>query len=249
MLEPAATLSHNATYLMSEQYTPRIAILGSPDPEGGETAEAVAEALHKNEYGLLNFAIALTIATQPEAGILRKTQRWNDEWGWETTAEHVSLYESARKPADHIIDLVDDHNIDLVVSLGFKTVLEGQFVEEYGYLPDEDSSVYDARAINLHPGTVPLTSGVIGKKASERELAAFQDGEIGVGQIVMHAITEEVDDPRAVFDRRYVPILKRNNSEENGLENFHARKRRIEQAAAPYMIDRFLECQREEGLV
>jgi folate-dependent phosphoribosylglycinamide formyltransferase PurN len=171
--------------------------------------------------------------------VLKKAERWNEEQGWDVATAAVSTYDSSRKVSEVIVGLADRYNIDLVVSLGFRSILAGTLLEEYGYAPDEDDSVYEARAINLHPGTVPLTSGLIGKEASEAELTAYHQGELAVAQCVMHAITPNVDDPEAVFDRRYVSILRGDS-----VDDLHARKRRMEQAAVPYMINNFLAEQR-----
>lgn len=220
---------------MSEQQTPRIAILGSPDPEGGETADACMQQI-RNGNPLINYEIGLVVTTYLEAGILQRAKQWKKEGDWQGATAITSIASSSQKVSEAIVDLAEEHDIDLLVSLGFRTILGGRLLEEYGYAPEEDASVYEARAINLHPGTVPLTSGTIGKEASEVERGAYQRHQLAISQIVMHAITAEPDDPRAVFDRRYVAMLRRESS-----DDLHARKRRIEQAAVPYMIDAFLK--------
>lgn len=69
-------------------------------------------------------------------------------------------------------------NIDLVLQLGYMVIGNDPYIEDWGFVPGRDSSVFDTKALNWHPGLLPLTADSHGEGASAVMLDAYQEGLI-----------------------------------------------------------------------
>jgi folate-dependent phosphoribosylglycinamide formyltransferase PurN len=64
------------------------------------------------------------------------------------------------------------------------------------------------RTFNIHPASLPQFAGMWGEKLHRAVWAAYCNGEIFEGEIVMHFLTEKIDDDQAVFFRHRFPLFQ-----------------------------------------
>jgi folate-dependent phosphoribosylglycinamide formyltransferase PurN len=242
---------------MSELHRPKIAVLASG---GGTTAEAYAQSIHRGEVA---HEIGLVIVNNPEAGILDRAKRWNAELGFDVETSVINRHTHPGGPNDRgqtyeeaeaITDLLDKNNIDLVTALGYMIIIKEPLIEAYCYVPKKHQSIFEARAINTHPGPLPLTQDTMGVGASEtviqearrialekaryREAGKPEVPALTHSEHTMHVISEVIDDPMAVFARHPVEILSGDRP-----QALFQRVQLIEKATVAYAADNFLNRQ------
>ncbi len=227
---------------MGELYRPRVGILASG---GGTTAHAYAKSIHK---GTIKHDIALVISSDPEAGILDKANDWSRYWEFDTKAAVINKHTHPKGKQQRgqteaesaaICELGAKHGIDLFVALGYMVIINDPFIETYGYVPSRHTSKYQARALNTHPGPLPLTADTYGDGASEKALTAYRRGEIEMSEQTVHVIAQEIDAGPVVVAHD-VPILDVDTA-----ASLFTRAQGIEKATIGYAIDMFWRDQQE----
>lgn len=225
-----------------EVHTPRIAILASGS---GTTAEAYARAIHE---GQVDAEIGLVVASKMSAGILDRVIRWNREWGFDTEAVPINSRLFPDRPRDRgqteeeseeICRALQRSTIDLVVQLGYMVIGNDPYISEWGFVPGRDSSPYEARALNTHPGSLPLTADTHGDGASEVMIQRFRRGEITEAHHTVHVVAQEVDGGPIVAEHP-VPIEVGDTK-----ETLFNRIQLVEKATIGYAISNFIAKQRE----
>lgn len=222
--------------MMKESGTPNIAILASGS---GTTADAYARAIHD---ATVNAQIGLVISSKESAGILDKVRHWNQEYGFDTQTAVINSQTHPKgngqrgqtdQESEAITEVIRDNHIDLVVLLGYMTVVRGSLLEEYGYRPNEHKSIYEARMLNTHPGPLPETNDTWGVHASARVL------ELGLSESkhTIHLVSAGVDEGPIIAEHP-TPVLAGDTP-----ESLTDRIQIVEKATVPYAIDKFVRNQ------
>ncbi len=224
------------------EHIPRIGILASG---GGTTAEALARAIHD---GQINAEIGLVISSRKNAGILEKVERWNADWGFVVEPAVINNYTHPEGPrmrgqsqeaAEVICELGQKNGLNLFAQLGYMVIGNDPYICEWGFIPEKHSSIYQARAINTHPGTLPLTADTHGDGASELMLTAYRKGEITEAKHSLHVVAEEVDAGPLIAEH---PVTIEFGDTK---ETLFDRIQLIEKAVIGYAIDSFIRGQQE----
>lgn len=149
----------------------KVAILASGS---GSTAEAFIRSIHEQHHPL---DVRLVIANNPDAFVLTRIARLNDELGCSIETRVINAHSQAStKPQAHgqqtieeqeaILAAFETHQIELVVLLGYMKLIGPKIIEAYGWLPHY-TSIYQARMLNTHPGILPDTIGTHGLATQE----------------------------------------------------------------------------------
>ncbi len=227
---------------VGELHIPKIAVLASG---GGTTAEAYARAIHEER---IKAEIGLLIVSKQSAGILDKAARWNQEWGFDVKPVVVNngLFPGgsrdrgqSEESATEICRLLDEASADLALQLGYMIIANDPYIAEWGFVPEHHKSPYQARALNWHPGLLPLTADTYGSGASEVMLSAYGSGEITEAGHTVHALAQEVDGGPIVTSTP-VPIEATDDA-----DTLFDRIQLIEKAVTPYIPEQFLKRKQE----
>jgi phosphoribosylglycinamide formyltransferase-1 len=164
----------------------RLAILGSTR---GTNLNALVEAINNKE---LNASIELVIANKADALILEKADKF------ELKALFVDPQNLSREAYDQLLSkILSEHNIDLVVLIGYMRILSSQFVLDW-----------ENKIINIHPSLLPAYSGLMNLEVHQAVLDA---AEIETGCTV-HFVTEEVDAGPIILQKN-CQVLKEDDAE------------------------------------
>lgn len=222
---------------MSELHTPRLAVLASGS---GTTANALARGILE---GVCDAEIDLVIASKASAGILELVKDWNKDWHFDTDSVVIGNKTHPNGPrkrgqsqesSNAICRALEKADIDLVLQLGYLIIGNDPYIEEWGFVPGLDNSVFDSRALNWHPGLLPLTTDTWGEGASTVMLDAYRRNEITEAGHTVLAVAYEVDGgPK--YATHPVPIRPTDTSSE-----LFQRVQWIEKTATPYVVDQFL---------
>lgn len=227
---------------MAEAHRPRIAVLASG---GGTTAHALAHGIRE---GQTHAEIDLVIASKASAGILDLVAAWNTKWGFDTRTEVIGNFTHPTGPRERgqsqesseaICRVLSEEKIDLVLQLGYMVIGNDPYISEWGFVPGRDESIFDSKALNWHPGLLPLTADTYGDGASQSMLDAHARGLITEAGHSVHAVAQEVDGG-PLFASHPVPILEGDTK-----EALFERVQWIEKAVTPYVVDQFLYRQQE----
>jgi phosphoribosylglycinamide formyltransferase-1 len=227
---------------MSELHRPRLAILASG---AGTTANALVRGI---KDGRLNAEVGLVIASKASAGILDLVQKWNNEWGFDVKPQIIGKKTHPGGPRERgqseetsvaICEAFRENRTDVVLQLGYAIIGNDPYIAEWGFVPGRDNSVFDSKALNWHPGLVPLTADSHGDGASDIMLKAYRAGEITEAGHTVHAVAQEID-MGPVFAEHPVRI-----EEDDTKESLFQRVQDIEKAVTPYAVYQFLIQQAE----
>jgi phosphoribosylglycinamide formyltransferase 1 len=219
---------------MNELHIPRVAILASGS---GTTADAYARAIHTRQ---VSAEIGLVITDKPKAKILEKVEGWNREYGFDvqTAVINGETHDKGKQPrgqtleeSDAICDLLSAAGIGTVATLGYMRIINGRLIEEYGFLPGQHTSMYQARMLNTHPGPLPETADTYGLNASQKVL----DLKLPSSKHTVHVVSQGVDEGPVVVAHD-VPVLEGDTK-----ESLNQRTQLVEKAT----IDKFI---RDQGL-
>lgn len=222
---------------MTELHRPKIAILASG--EGG-TAEAYARAVCEER---IDHEIGLVIVSKEDAGILKRVERWNEKWGFDTKSVVINkqLYPGGpcergqtEDEAEAICAELARNETDIAIQLGYLVIGNDPYTQEWGFLPRIHTSPYQARALNSHPGLLPLTADTYGPNASRLMIGAYRRGEINKATHTIHCVAQEVDAGPIVAEQP-VEILPSDTE-----ETLFKRIRKVEQTETPYAVDAFI---------
>lgn len=165
----------------------RIAILGSTR---GSNLNALVEAINKNT---LNASIELVIANKANALILEKGHQFNLKTRF---VDPKNL--SAEAYDERLSAILTEHNIDLVVLIGYMRILSAKFVK-----------TWESKVINIHPSLLPAHAGLMNLAVHQAVLNA---GEKESGCTV-HFVTEELDAGPIIL-QKICPVLNEDNAED-----------------------------------
>jgi folate-dependent phosphoribosylglycinamide formyltransferase PurN len=140
----------------------------------------------------------------------------NATHGWDIEPFVISKEDYPKGPGPRNWDFTDEQSdamlgicqrfgVGTIVLLGLTSRVRGSLFEAYGSLPSH-KSMFDAAAINTHPGVVELTRGLHGFEVHERMWQLAQDGEIDYTEQTVHVVTAGYDEG-ATFRRNRVGIL------------------------------------------
>lgn len=222
--------------MTSEKHRPTVAILASGS---GTTAEVCAQAIYD---GVVDMDIGLVIASRFDAGILERVERWNREFGFDVEAAVINGDTHDKGPAkrgqtdeeaEAITSWVKQRGIGNIILLGYMRQVRGVLIEEYGYLPDEHSSPYEAGMLNTHPGLLPQTADTYGEDAAQRIL----DLGLEASAHTVHVVSAEID-KGPILAVHPVPVMPGDNK-----ESLNARIQKEEKDHIAQDIDKFLKNQ------
>lgn len=205
----------------------------------GSTAEAFIEATVDGRVGA---SVAVVISDHPEAGLFDRVERLNKQHGLDikTLVVNASLFPHTGvdvKPrgitdpeSEELIRIMVEHNIDVVVLMGYMRVIRGTFLEKFGYDTAKHTSVYECRLLNTHPGPLPETADTYGIYTSQKVL------DLGMSQSrhTLHCVSAGVDEGPIILQTP-VPVLAGDTA-----EDLFARVQLVEKAVLPLALQNFL---------
>lgn len=197
--------------------SPRIAVLASGE---GTTAEAVNNEWLKDPNAP---RIELIICNNPDAGILKRLPG----------VESVIINSKNTDDEDQaILDKLLGGNYDLIWLAGYMKKIGPEVVNRFGWRR-EYTSPYQAMMLNIHPGLLPQTKGLIGVHVQELVL----EKGLKAGH-TLHIVSEDYDEgpkiavhevevlpedtPETLFDR---VKASHNQTLPGDLYNFIAKRR------------------------
>lgn len=152
---------------------PRVAVLASGE---GTTAEAVQQAWLKDANAP---RIELIICNNPDAGILTRLPG----------VESVIIKSKNTEDEDQaILDKLLEGNYDLIWLAGYMKKIGPEVVSQFGWRK-EYTSPYQAMMVNIHPGLLPQTKGLIGVHVQELVL----EKGLKAGH-TLHVVSEDYDE-------------------------------------------------------
>ncbi|HVX48088.1 MAG TPA: formyltransferase family protein [Candidatus Saccharimonadales bacterium] len=224
---------------MSELHKSRVAILASGS---GTTAEAFVDA---TQDGRVDAEVGMVICNKPpdQAGIYERIGNLNKLYGLDIETAYISrqTYPDGRANRGQTLEesaaicrKIADGGYDHVALMGYMIIIRGDLMDEYGYHPDEHTSIYQARMSNTHPGPLPETEDTYGLNASAKVL------ELGMpfSRHTFHLVSPGVD-RGPVLDQHSVEVRPGDTP-----ETLFERVQRMEKRKLPLDIDGFLEAQR-----
>ena len=157
----------------------RIAVLVSG---GGTNLQALIDS---ERSGIIKSGeIVLVVSSKKNAYALQRAA----DAGIEAVAVTKKEYGSVEAYSRRLVQVLDEHSIDLIVMAGFLSVLSREFTEHY---PD--------RIINVHPSLIPsfCGDGMYGLKVHE---AALEYG-VKVTGATVHYVNEITDGGKIIFQK------------------------------------------------
>ena len=143
----------------------RVAILISGN---GTNLQAFIDAVAR---GSLDIHLAVVLSNQPDAfGLVRATDA-----GIPTECVQNADYADRESFDQAMIDVLEQHRVDLVVLAGFMRILSNVFIQHF-----------EGRVLNIHPALLPKYPGL------NTHQRAIEAGERWHGSTV-HFVTEELD--------------------------------------------------------
>ena len=145
----------------------KLGVLGSTN---GTDLQAIFDAIGSGE---LNAEVSVVLSNQKEAYILERAENHI------VPAFYVSHKGNSRKEFDlEMTAVLKNHNVDLVLLIGFMRILSAEFCGEW-----------QDRLLNVHPSLLPKYAGGMDTNVHE-EILKNGDTETGC---TIHFVTDEVD--------------------------------------------------------
>lgn len=140
----------------------------------GTNAQQIAEYFSSSDLA----RIALILSNKPDAFVLERAKKFNIPT---VTFSRKDFYES-----DIILDILKNHNIDIIVLAGF-----------LWFVPDNILRGFPRRIINIHPALLPKHGGkgMYGEKVHQ---AVIQSGDKRTG-ITIHFVNDHYDEGEIIF--------------------------------------------------
>ncbi len=140
----------------------------------GTNAQQIAEYFRSSDLA----RIALILSNKPDAFVLERAKKFNIPT---VTFSRNDFYES-----DIIMDILKQHNIDIIVLAGF-----------LWFVPENILRGYPRRIINIHPALLPKHGGkgMYGEKVHQ---AVIQSGDKRTG-ITIHFVNDHYDEGEIIF--------------------------------------------------
>ena len=145
----------------------KLGVLGSTN---GTDLQAILDAIGPGE---LNAEVSVVLSNQKDAYILERAENHN------VPAFYISHKGKSRKEFDlEMTAVLKNHNVDLVLLVGFMRILSAEFCREW-----------QDRLLNVHPSLLPKYAGGMDTNVHE-EVIKNGDTETGC---TIHFVTDEVD--------------------------------------------------------
>ncbi len=145
----------------------KLGVLGSTN---GTDLQAIFDAIGSGE---LNAEVSVVVSNQKDAYILERAENHN------VPAFYISHKGKSRKEFDlEMTSILKNHNVDLVLLIGFMRILSAEFCGEW-----------QDRLLNVHPSLLPKYAGGMDTNVHE-EILKNGDTETGC---TIHFVTDEVD--------------------------------------------------------
>ena len=145
----------------------KLGVLGSTN---GTDLQAIFDAIGSGE---LNAEVSVVVSNQKDAYILERAENHN------VPAFYISHKGKSRKEFDlEMTAVLKNHNVDLVLLIGFMRILSAEFCGEW-----------QDRLLNVHPSLLPKYAGGMDTNVHE-EVIKNGDTETGC---TIHFVTDEVD--------------------------------------------------------
>jgi formyltetrahydrofolate-dependent phosphoribosylglycinamide formyltransferase len=145
----------------------KLGVLGSTN---GTDLRAIFDAIGSGE---LNAEVSVVLSNQKNAYILERAENHN------VPAMFISHKEKSREEFDYeMTAILKNHNVDLVLLVGFMRILSAEFCREW-----------QDRLLNVHPSLLPKYAGGMDTNVHE-EVIKNGDTETGC---TIHFVTDEVD--------------------------------------------------------
>ena len=152
-------------------YKAKIAVFVSG---GGTNLQAIIDA--QNSGLIEKGKVVLVVASREESGAIKRAENA----GIETHVVNKKSYSNEVDFENRLKELIDGHEIDLIVLAGYRTILSKDFVR-----------YYDHKIINIHPALIPAFSGE-GMYAMNMHKAALDRG-VKVSGATVHYVNEVPD--------------------------------------------------------
>lgn len=204
---------------------PVIAILASGE---GSTAEAFIDA---SATGKVEPEVGLVIASNNQAGILRRVDKLNQKYGLaiETVVIGKTNYPEPADEEAAILSKLRQGNFDLIVLMGYMKKVGPSIVAEFGWRNDY-SDPHQARMLNTHPGLLPETKELFGIHVQEHVLS----NHLNQAGHTVHVVAEEYDDGPTVAEHR-IPVTTGETP-----EVLFERVKMVEKKYLPLDIEQFI---------
>ena len=134
----------------------------------GSNLEAI---LRKWKDGYLKCSISFALSSKRDAPGLFIAQ----SYGIKTYICEKRNYKSKEKFEEEILNILEEHSIDLIVLAGFMVILSKNFIKSFG-----------KDVINIHPSLLPAFPGINSQKRALNYGVKFSG-------CTVHFVTEEVD--------------------------------------------------------
>jgi len=216
---------------------PRIAVLASG---GGTTVEAFIRA---DQRGEINVSVGLVIVSRQDAGVFRRIENLNKEFGLNTqtilinakthpaaVGEDVGRGEQTAGEEAAILTEILRGSYDLVALMGYMKRIGPNLIDSFGWLPSY-SSAFQAKMLNTHPGLLPDTKGFYGESIQQYVL----DHKLPYAGQTLHAVSEEYDAGPIIAEHK-VEVLPNDTS-----ETLFARVQAVEKKYLPKDIEDFIK--------
>ncbi len=147
--------------------TLKLGILGSTN---GTDLQAILDAISSGE---LNAEVSVVISNSKKAYILERAENHN------VPAVFISHKDKSRETFDdEMTAILKNHNVDLVLLIGFMRILSTEFCQEWR-----------DKLLNVHPSLLPKYAGGMDTNVHEE---VIKNGETETG-CTIHFVTDEVD--------------------------------------------------------
>ena len=216
---------------------PTVAILASGE---GTTTEAIIRAGQKGE---ISTRIGLVISNNPKAGVFKRIERLNQEFGLSiackligksthpaTKDEKLSAGSQSAAEESAILETLQKGNFDLILLLGYMKKVGPRLVRAFGWRSDY-TSPYQVRMLNSHAGLFPDTKGYYGIHKEEHVIKEH----FPFSGYTLHTVAEDYDDGPTIAEHRH-PVLP-----DDTPETLHERDQAIEKKFLPGDVAKFIE--------
>lgn len=165
----------------------KIGVLGSTR---GSSLQPVIDAIESRE---LNAEIKIVLSNKPGAGILDRARK---HWITATYVESVSN-ESREAYDEKLFNLLNQHQVDLVLLVGYMKILSKDFVNSY-----------PRAIINIHPSLLPKHAGLINLAVHQAVLDAGEE----VTGCSVHFVDEGLDTGDIII-QKHCPVMPKDSAE------------------------------------
>ena len=192
----------------------------------------------------------MVVSSNSQAPIIDRVHSWNGRWGFDTQLAVVNnqLFPGgprtrgqSEQASEVICNILSRAGVDLVLQLGYMIIANDPYVTEWGYDPGIHDSHLRARALNWHPGLLPLTADMRADDACKTMVQAYRAGQIEQAGHTVHVLARGVDAGPAIATTA-IPLAVADTA-----EDLQLRLRAVECAVTPYIPEHYLG-QRERFL-